>query len=319
MEDERIKSFKVDNGGIRIDHFLSAKIDNFSRTKIKRLINDEKILINNFPVKPSYIISQGEVIDCNLELVEDDLVLEPEEMSLDIIYEDEYLVAINKPAGLVVHPGHGNKNSTLVNGILHYFNSLSNVDKLRPGIVHRLDKDTSGIIIVVKDDKTHQLLSNLFQERKIKKTYHAIVWGKPKDKDEIKNFIKRDIRNKTAFRVSSVDGKEAITNYELIENYGPLSKVVLYPETGRTHQLRVHMKYIGNPILADDKYSGGIQKIKSFHTDYSQLLKRTFKFAKRHFLHASSINFIHPYTGKKMNFFSDIPLDMKKVVKLWKK
>ena len=143
MEEERIKSFKVDNGGIRIDHFLSTKIDNFSRTKIKKLIKEEKILINNFPVKPSYIISQGEVIDCDLELVDDGLVLETEEMNLDIIYEDDNLVAINKPAGLVVHPGHGNKNSTLVNGILHYINSLSNIDTSRPGIVHRLDKDTS--------------------------------------------------------------------------------------------------------------------------------------------------------------------------------
>lgn len=320
MKNSKIKVFQVDKESVRIDHYLSSKIDDISRTKIKKLILDEKVLVNQAPVKPSYILSEGETISCDLELaVLEDSTLNAEEMDLDIIYEDDYFVVINKPAGLVVHPGNGNESSTLANGLLYHFKKLSDTDSSRPGIVHRLDKDTSGIIIVAKDNRTHQLLSDLFQNRKINKSYQAIVWGEPENRGIIKNLIKRDIRNKTAFKVSSVEGKEAITKYELLDSYGPLSSILLYPKTGRTHQIRVHMKHIGNPILADDKYSGGIQKIKSFHTDYAQLLKRTFKIATRQMLHASSISFIHPMTNKKMSFSADIPLDMKKVIKLWMK
>ena len=319
MESEKIRILQADRQGVRLDHYLSLKIDDISRTKIKKLILDKKILVNKIPVKPSHILSEGEEIMCDLEQISEKLMLEPEEMPLDIIYEDEFFVVINKLAGVVVHPGNGNESSTLVNGLIHHFKNLSNIGDLRPGIVHRLDKDTSGIIIIAKDDRTHQLLSELFQQRKIKKSYQAIVWGTPENSGEIRNLIKRDIRNKTSFKVSSVGGKEAITNYELLDNYGPLSRVILYPKTGRTHQIRVHMKHIGSPILADDKYSGGIQNIKSFHTDYSQLLKRTFKIANRHMLHASSISFIHPFSNKKVSFSADIPLDMEKVIKLWMK
>tara|TARA_B110000263_G_C15259183_1_gene487963 strand:- start:338 stop:1297 length:960 start_codon:yes stop_codon:yes gene_type:complete len=319
MENSKIKTFQVEDKNIRIDHYLSSKISDISRTKIKKLILDNKILVNKNPVKPSYILSEGERILCDLEVVLEEPILEPEKMNLDVVYEDDYFIVINKPAGLVVHPGNGNESATLVNGLLHHFKNLSNTDTLRPGIVHRLDKDTSGIIIVAKDNRTHQLLSDLFQDRKINKSYQAIVWGKPNNKGEIRNLIKRDIRNKTAFKVSSVEGKEAVTKYQLLDSYGPLSTVILYPKTGRTHQIRVHMKHIGSPIFADDKYSGGIQNVKSFHTDYSQLLKRTFKIANRHMLHALSISFIHPFTNKKMSFSADIPLDMKKVIKLWMK
>jgi len=318
MKSKQIKILDVKQGKIRIDNYLSLKIDKISRTKIKKLILDGQILVDDKVVKPSMILSGGEKILCDLTIDVQEELLEPEKINLDIINEDEYFLIINKPAGMVVHPGNGNKTGTLANGLMYYFNNLSKSDSIRPGIVHRLDKDTSGIILIAKNDNAHYALSNLFKERKVKKTYESIVWGSPSSSGKIENFIKRDVRNKTAFKVSEIDGKKAVTNYKVLENYQALSRVVLYPKTGRTHQLRVHMKHIGHPIFADDKYSGGVQMIKSFHTKYTSLLKRTFKVVKRQMLHASVISFTHPFSGKKVQFSVDIPSDMKNLIKLWK-
>ena len=201
--------------------------------------------------------------------------------------------------------------------MLYYLKDISTLDTLRPGIVHRLDKDTSGVIVTAKNEIAHQSLSALFENRKIQKKYEAIVWGTPKkDKGIIKNYIQRDFRNKTSFRISETTGREAITKYEVLENFGPLSLINLYPKTGRTHQLRVHMKSIGHAVFADEKYSGGSQKIKSFHTQYSSTLKRCFKIARRHMLHASSIDFIHPFNHEKLKFCIDLPSDMDSLIKL---
>ena len=317
MRQEKIKKIEVDKSGIRIDNYLTEKLENISRSKIKKLIIEQKILVNQKTIKPSFILSQGENIVCDLEVINDDIIIKPQKLKLDIIYEDDYYIAINKPAGMVVHPGNGNRDLTLVNGLLYYLNNSNFSDNIRPGIVHRLDKDTSGIIITAKSDEAHESLAELFQNRKVSKVYKAIVWGCPEDKGNIKNFIKRDSRNKTAFKVSEIDGKEAITDYKLLKNYGPLSEINLFPYTGRTHQLRVHMRHIGHPIFGDDKYSGGIQAIKSFHTKYSQLLRRTFRLVDRQMLHAYSIEFIHPFSNKKVYFSAEIPSDMKKIIKLW--
>ncbi len=318
MKKNQIKTFDVDQGKIRIDNYLSLKIDNISRTKIKKLILDGQILVNSKEVKPSMILLGGEKISCDLSIKVEESFLEPEEIDLQIIYEDEYFVVIDKPGGMVVHPGNGNNTGTLANGLIYYFNNLPNSDSLRPGIVHRLDKDTSGVILVAKSDNAHNELSGLFKNRKIKKVYESIVWGSPCSAGTIDNFIKRDIRNKTAFKTSDLDGKRAVTKYKVLEDYGALSRVVLYPRTGRTHQLRVHMKHIGHPIFSDNKYSGGVQMIKSFHTKYTSLLKRTFKIAKRQMLHATSISFIHPFLNKEVEFSSNIPSDMQNLIKLWK-
>ena len=318
MKKKQVKTFDVEESKIRIDNYLSLKIEDASRTKIKKLILDGQILVDGQQVKPSMVLSGGERIICDLSVKIEESFLEPEEIDLQIIYEDEHFVAINKPAGMVVHPGNGNSSGTLANGLIHYFNNLPNSDGFRPGIVHRLDKDTSGVILVAKTDDSHHRLSKLFKERKIKKVYESIVWGSPNSSGKIESFIKRDKRNKTAFKTSEIDGKKAVTRYEVVDDYGALSKVVLYPETGRTHQLRVHMKSIGHPIFSDDKYSGGVQMIKSFHTKYTSLLKRTFKIAKRQMLHASSISFIHPFLNKKVEFSVDNPADMQNLIKLWK-
>ena len=318
MKSSRYKIFSVDKDNIRIDIFLSSKIEGFSRSKIKKLIVDGKVLIDNQTVKPSLILNQGQKISCDLEIQEKENVLEPQKIEFDIIFEDNHFIVINKPAGLVVHPGNGNHSNTLANGLLFYLKDISTLDPFRPGIVHRLDKDTSGIIITAKNESALQSLSKLFEKRKVEKEYKAMVWGFPEDKGVIKNYIQRDVRNKTAFRVSNTTGREAITNYEVIENFGPLSLVSLYPSTGRTHQLRVHMKSIGHSIFSDEKYSGGNKNIKSFHTKYSSILRRCFKIARRQMLHASSIKFIHPFTCKKLKFKTNLPSDMLNLIKLLK-
>ena len=318
MIKKQTKTFDVKESEARIDNYLSSKIENISRTKIKKLILDGKVLVDGKKIKPSMVLSGGERVVCDLNIKVEEVFLEPEKIDLQIIYEDEYFVVIDKPAGMVVHPGNGNSTGTLANGLIYYFNNLPNLDSVRPGIVHRLDKDTSGVIIIAKSDNAHNVLSDLFKNRKIKKIYQSIVWGSPSPIGKIDNFIKRDLRNKTAFKTSDLDGKRAMTKYKVLEDYGALSRVVLYPRTGRTHQLRVHMKHIGHPIFSDNKYSGGAQMIKSFHTKYTSLLKRTFKIAKRQMLHASSISFIHPFLNKEVEFSSDIPLDMQNLIKLWK-
>ena len=318
MKSSHHKIFEVDENNIRIDIFLSSKIEGFSRSKIKKLIIDGKVLIDNETVKPSLILNQGQEIFCDLEIQEKENVLEPQKVDFDIIFEDDHFIIINKPAGLVVHPGNGNYSNTLANGLLYYLKDISVLDPLRPGIVHRLDMDTSGVIVTVKNEEAHHAVSKLFENRKVEKKYKAIVWGTPEDENIIKNYIQRDLRNKTAFRVSETTGREAITKYKTIENFGPLSLVSLYPKTGRTHQLRVHMKSIGHPIFADDKYSGGNKNIKSFHTKYSSILRRCFKIGRRQMLHASSIKFTHPFTDKKLKFETDLPSDMLNLIKLLK-
>ena len=318
MKSNHHKIFAVDEDNIRIDIFLSSKIEGFSRSKIKKLIIDGKVLIDNETVKPSLILNQGQEIFCDLEIQEKENVLEPQKVDFNIIFEDEHLIVINKPAGLVVHPGNGNYSNTLANGLLYYLKDISALDPLRPGIVHRLDMDTSGVIVTVKNEKAHHAVSKLFENRKVEKEYKAIVWGTPEGENIIKNYIQRDLRNKTAFRVSETTGREAITKYKTIENFGPLSLVSLYPKTGRTHQLRVHMKSIGHPIFSDDKYSGGNKNIKSFHTKYSSILRRCFKIGRRQMLHASSIEFTHPFTNKKLKFETDLPSDMLNLIKLLK-
>ena len=318
MKSNHHKIFVVDQNNIRIDIFLSSKIEDFSRSKIKKLIVDGKILMDNHPVKPSLILSQGQEIFCDLSIQEKENILEPQKIDFDIIFEDEHFIVINKPAGLVVHPGNANYSNTLANGLLYYLKDISALDPLRPGIVHRLDMDTSGIIVTVKNEEAHHVMSKLFEKRKVEKEYKAIVWGTPEGSGVIKNYIQRDLRNKTAFRVSDTTGREAITKYKVIDSFGPLSLVNLYPKTGRTHQLRVHMKSIGHSIFADDKYSGGNKNIKSFHSRYSSILRRCFKIAKRQMLHASSIKFIHPFTDKKLKFKTKLPSDMLNLIKLLK-
>jgi 23S rRNA pseudouridine1911/1915/1917 synthase len=312
----KIIQFHVKDSKIRLDQFLTSKLTDISRSKIKLLINNGKILVDGNKVKASYMLKENELIDCDLTFEEshDDLI--PEKMELNIIYEDKYLAVINKPSGLVVHPGSGNYTGTLLNGLLYHFKDLSLVNNTRPGIVHRLDKETSGVIIIAKTDIVHQKLSEQFANREIRKQYIALVWGRIEEKGIVSGMIGRDSRDRKLFTMTQRNGKESLTHYELMQYHPPVSIVKLYPRTGRTHQLRVHMKDAGHPIIGDTAYSGGDKRMKSFHSQYTPLLKRIFKNIHRVALHAKSIEILHPILNKKMKWEAPIPDDMNRVIKI---
>lgn len=278
---------KVENDGIRIDTYISQNTK-YSRSKIKSLIMDGNILVNSNKVSPSYRVKTGDIISINYE--EKEMFLEKEKMDLDIIYEDKYLAIINKPSGLVVHPAVGNPNHTLVNGLLYHFD----IDGkgIRPGIVHRLDKDTSGLMVVAKDDITLEKLSELIKEKKVERCYIALVWGVLRhDKGKIDAPIGRDFNDRQKYTVTDINGKNSITNFSVIERYNNATLLKLKLETGRTHQIRVHLNYIGHPVVNDPVYS----KRKIIDPNFGQML------------HSESISFIHPITGENLRFSVEPP------------
>ena len=320
IEDTYKNSIKVDRENIRLDIFLQEYFDSISRTKIKEYISDSKILINKKSVKPSYILKGNEIIDYEFSVSNKLINVNPEKIKLDIIYEDDYLIVINKPSGLVVHPGNGISKGTLVNGLVFHFSQLSSLNNLRPGIVHRLDKETSGVILIAKDNETHFKLSKQFENREIKKVYRAFVWGEVNNKGLIKGFINRDRKNRTKFVLNNNEkGKYSESSFKKINYFAPLSYIEIYPKTGRTHQIRVHLKSISHSILCDDSYGGGKDKIKSYHMKYNSLLKLIIKSIDRVALHAYSIEITHPQTLNKIKFTAPIPDDFNKILKFLEK
>lgn len=277
----------VDEEDVRIDKYLASKTD-FSRETITKMIAEEYILVNGKSIKASYKVKDNDVI-----LVKDGFVkemsLEATKMEIDIVYEDEYLMVINKDSGVVVHPGAGNSNDTLVNGLLYYNKTLSKGEEFRPGIVHRLDKDTSGLMIVAKDDKAHELLADDFKNKRIHREYIALLDGVfPQEKAIIDAPIGRSKQYFDKMEVCK-DGKKAITNLEVIKKYKDYTLVKLVLETGRTHQIRVHLAYIGYPVHNDPVYSN------KACTDFGQ------------FLHSAYLKFKHPITGEVLEFNSKLP------------
>lgn len=277
----------VDEENVRIDKYLASKTD-YSRETITKMLAEEYILVNGKSIKASYRVKVGDVI-----LIKDGFVkemsLKATKMDIDIVYEDEYLMVINKDSGVVVHPGAGNSNDTLVNGLLYYNKTLSKGEEFRPGIVHRLDKDTSGLMIVAKDDKAHELLADDFKNKRIHREYIALLDGVFPQK---KAIIDAPIgRSKQYFDKMEVckDGKKAITNLEVIKKYKDYTLVKLVLETGRTHQIRVHLAYIGYPVHNDPVYSNKVC------TDFGQ------------FLHSAYLKFKHPITGEVLEFNSKLP------------
>lgn len=282
---------------IRIDKFLSNKT-NISRAMITKMFEDDKILVNNSRVKPSYKVNIGDIIEYS-ELENKPLILEKQDVEYSIVYEDDYLLVVNKPSGVVVHPGSGNKDQTLVNGLLKYIDSLSNIGhNLRPGIVHRIDKDTSGLLIVAKDNKTHELLSKMLSKKEIKREYIALLIGEFKhDTATIDAPIGRDAKNRKMMSVTPNNSKKAITHLTVLKRYKGYTLVKLKLETGRTHQIRVHMKYIGYPIYNDPVYTN------SKTTDFGQ------------FLHSANLEFIHPITKKEIKLSCPLPTEFDSFIK----
>ena len=307
------------NQNKRVDVFLSNYEKKISRTKIKNLIGKGYLEINNLKVlEPSKKVNIKDKI--KLEVPElKKLEIKPYKYKLDIIYEDNDVMVINKPAGLVVHPGAGNFDNTLVNALINYDKkNLSSINgELRPGIVHRLDKDTSGVIIVAKNNFAHTYLSKQFDDHSIDRKYIALVWGKLRPQiGEIKTFITRSSKNRQLMDVSQTKGKLAITNYKTIEIYEnsrvpTLSLVEYRLKTGRTHQIRVHMKFKGNPILGDKSYKKKLKKLKDVDPELNEIIKKI----DRQCLHAKSLGFLHPTKNQRLFFESKLPNDLHKIVK----
>ena len=305
---------------LRVDVFINKKENKISRTRIKNLILDKKLKLNNqINIDPSKKVSCGDTLE--LIIPEPKIAsLTPYKYKLDIVYEDEDLIIINKPAGIVMHPGAGNFDKTIVNALINYDkNSLSNIgDELRPGIVHRIDKNTSGLIVVAKNNETHENLSIQFSKHSITRVYQLLIWGKVKpSKGKIETFITRSSKNRQMMEVSRTKGKKAITNYKTIEifenEYTPtLSLLECKLETGRTHQIRVHMNFMGNSIVGDDKYKKKFKKIKNINVTLEKKLINL----KRQFLHAKTIGFIHPKKNKEMIFNSILPQELEIILKM---
>ncbi len=291
---------------IRIDLFLSQRLRQFSRTNIQKMINNSLVKVNDELIKKNLVLNYGDIIEINLEenISSEKLSLERWKYPLDVIYKDKDFAIINKPRGIISHPAKGNYDKTVVNIILNTFKDdiKSSVDPLRPGIVHRLDKDTTGAMIIPFNEYAHWKIAEQFQKRTIKKEYIAIVWGSLQKEDGVlENFLNRNKRNPIKFEVSQ-NGKSANSEFKLIKRGKCLSIVKFLPKTGRTHQIRVHCQELGHPIFGDDLYGGGIKKSKEYSKDISIQLNEYYSHLGGFCLHAESISFDHPTSGDKVSF-----------------
>ena len=322
---EKIFNLNVsdDYNGNRVDKFLQSKFNTISRTKLQNLIRNGLVKVNKSVIyETSKKIKTKDMIEVNFPPPKRTSI-KPYKMPLDILYDDDDIIIINKPAEMVVHPGAGNYEKTLVNGLLFlYQNKLSSVGgKLRPGIVHRIDKDTSGVIVVAKNDDAHVNLSKQFSNHTIKRKYEALVWGTLKpQKGKINTKISRSVKNRQLMMVRKEKGKIAITNYKTLEifqnsNLPKISLVECQLETGRTHQIRVHMNFKGNPILGDKSYGKSIKKYKKINAEIEKKINNF----KRQALHAKSLGFIHPKNKKELFFEAKRPKDFDSLVKKLKK
>jgi len=317
--------FVADNGQkpLRIDKFLVNKVD-ASRNKIQSAAEAGNILVNGQPVKNNYKIKPGEVVSIVLAYPPRELELIPEDIPLDIVYEDDDLVVVNKEAGMVVHPGYGHYSGTLVNALLHHFRDLPQFSsgELRPGLVHRIDKNTSGLLVVAKNEVAMNHLAKQFYEKTTQRKYIALVWGRFRKKEgTIEGHLGRSKKNRKVMQVfpEAGEGKHAVTHYRVLEDLGYVSLVECRLETGRTHQIRIHFKYIGHPLFNDPEYGGDRILKGTLFTKYRQFVKNCFRLLPRQALHAKSLGFVHPSAGEFMNFDSPIPHDMEEVIEKWRK
>jgi len=301
----------------RIDVFLATSVENATRSKVQKLIEAGFVKVNGKVVKASYSVLPGDIIEATHPISPRPEYAEPEEIPLNIIYEDEYLLVVNKSAGMVAHPAYANYSGTLVNALLHHTGKLSNKEEAdRPGIVHRIDKDTSGLLVVAKDDWTHAKLAEQFSKHTTEREYRAICW-KPfeEKKGEIATFITRSKRDRKKFTTSESEGKKAITLFEVVENFEFAALLKLNLKTGRTHQIRVHLSSIGHPIFGDATY-GGTQLVSGANLPkMKSRLQNLLGIMPRQALHAKTLGFIHPHSKKLMRFDSELPDDMKLLVK----
>ena len=315
--------FVVDKGQgqERIDKYLFAKMENISRNRVQNAANAGNILVNGSPVKPSYKIKPLDLITIVLAHPPKDTEIYPEDIPVNIIYEDADIIVVNKEAGMVVHPGHGNFTGTLQNALLGHLMKADPSGMTKPFLVHRIDKDTSGILLIAKNELAQSKLAKQFFDHTIDRTYVALVWGNPKeDEGTIMGNIGRDVRNRLIMTVYADEdrGRDAITHYKVIERFGYVSLVECRLETGRTHQIRVHFRHLGHPLFNDESYGGNeILKGTTF-TKYKQFVQNCFKLLPRQALHAKSLGFLHPADKRPMFFDSEYPADLASVIEKWR-
>lgn len=311
-------------GLLRIDKFLTSRIENATRTRVQAAVDAGNILANGKVVKSSYKIKPSDVITVVLPHPPREVELIPQDIPINIVYEDNEIIIINKEPGMVVHPGYGNYTGTLVNALAYHLkdNPLFAEGELRPGLVHRIDKDTSGILVIAKSELAMNKLASQFFNRSIDRKYVALVWGDLKDDEgTISGNIGRNPRNRRQMYVfeDGSDGKPAVTHYKVIERLGYINLVECKLETGRTHQIRVHFKYAGHPLFNDELYGGNEILRGTTFTKYKQFVHNCFTILPRQALHARSLAFVHPSTGLPVSFDSDLPEDMKQVIEKWRK
>ncbi|MBS1680724.1 MAG: RluA family pseudouridine synthase [Bacteroidetes bacterium] len=307
---------------IRIDKFLIDRLPNATRTKIQNGIHDGFVKVNEKIIKPNYKIHPNDIVIISLPEPPRDTDVKPENIPLNIVFEDDHLLVVNKPAGMVVHPAYQNWSGTLVNALTYHFQNLPQMkgNEGRPGLVHRIDKDTSGLLVIAKTEIAMTSLAKQFFDHSIERTYQAIVWGVPKEEEGTINInVGRSLKDRrvTAAFPNGDFGRTAITHYKLVKELRYVSLIECRLETGRTHQIRAHMKHLGHPIFNDEMY-GGNEIIKgTVFTKYKQFVENCFKIITRQALHAKTLGFIHPATNKYIQFDSDLPADFVGVLEKW--
>lgn len=318
--------FVVDKGQslLRIDKFLSNKLENTSRSRIQAAATAGNILVNEIPVKSNYKVKGEDVISIVLPHPPREIELIPENIPLEIVYEDDHLLIVNKEAGMVVHPAYGNYTGTLVNALMHHLsgNPMFDSGEIRPGLVHRIDKDTSGLLVIAKSENAMNKLAKQFYEKTTKRTYQALVWGNMKDEEgTISGNIGRNPRDRKKMYVfpEGEEGKHAVTHYKVLERFDYVNLVECRLETGRTHQIRVHFQYINHPLFNDPEYGGDQILRGTTFSKYKQFIQNCFKILPRQALHAKTLGFVHPVTGKEMIFDTELPGDMAEVIEKWRR
>jgi len=306
---------------LRVDKFLMNFIENATRNKIQQAAKGGNILVNGQTVKSNHKVKANDQVKVLFEHPPHEYLLTPEDIPLDIVFEDDQLLVVNKPAGMVVHPGHGNYSATLINALIYHFDNLPVNSNERPGLVHRIDKDTSGLLVVAKTEHALSHLSKQFFHKTSEREYLALVWGDVKDDEGmVEGHIARHPKNRLQMAVfpQGDQGKEAVTRYKVLERFGYVSLVACKLETGRTHQIRVHMKYIGHTLFNDERYGGDkILKGTTF-TKYKQFVENCFSQLPRQALHAKTLGFEHPVTGEFLRFETPLPEDMELCLEKWR-
>lgn len=308
---------------LRVDKFLVARIENISRNRIQQAAEAGCILVNGKQVKSNYRVKPSDVVTIVMDRPKYENEIIPEDIPLNIVYEDSELLVVNKPAGLVVHPGHGNYTGTLVNALAYHFkdNPEYDVNDPRMGLVHRIDKDTSGLLVVAKTPGAKTSLGKQFFDKTTKREYIAVVWGEMEHTDgTVEGNIGRSLKDRLQMTVfpDGELGKHAVTHYRTVENLGHLAVVKCRLETGRTHQIRVHMKYIGHPLFNDARYGGDKILRGNTFAKYTRFVQNCFSICSRQALHAKTLGFVHPKTGEAMNFDSELPPDMAQLIDKWR-